>query len=222
MPKLWHQVKHQFTWLINSRLVVVNVLVLFVAILLLLLVLSVAKVKPPQQVVSITPINDTTDSVSLTTTTPGLVSKQTSLPSDEAASVVIVDKPWSDETPQWPVAGKVMLAYGWQIHPVFNDWRYHRGLDIATAPGERVIAALSGIVVSSGEARHTGLTVVIASGGRQISYGCLSRTLLKANQKVFQGEVIGFTGQSPGEPYPHLHIGLKVDDDDQDPQKIFY
>ena len=225
MPKLWNQVKQWFTCSVNKRLLAVNVLVLIVAIMLLFLVLPAATVKPPQQVVSITPITniaDSVDTVPSTVVTTALASEQPSSSSEVAAPVAIIDKPWRDERPQWPLSsGQVILAYGWQLHPVFNDWRYHTGLDIAAAPGQCVTAALSGIVVTSGEAKHTGLTVVIASGSRQISYGCLSRTMLKTDKKVSQGEVIGFTGQSSDEPYPHLHIGLKVDDDYQDPQKLF-
>ncbi len=67
----------------------------------------------------------------------------------------------------------------------------------------------------------TGLTVTISSGRRQFSYGCLSRTVLSVGQKISQGEVIGFAGQSLAEPYPHLHIGFQLDGEYQDPEKIF-
>lgn len=211
MPKLWDQAKRRFTWSINSRMVAVNLLVLFAAILLLFISLSAAALKPPQQVVSIMPIDPPADSVPAASATPG-----------PQATPVAVDKPWrEDETPQRPLLGEVSLAYGWQFYPVFNDWRYHTGMDIAAVPGQSVTAVLSGIVVTSGEGKTTGLTVVISSGRRQVSYGCLSRTTLSVGQTVTQGEVIGFTGQSLDEPYPHLHIDFKLDDEYQDPQKLF-
>jgi murein DD-endopeptidase MepM/ murein hydrolase activator NlpD len=223
MPKLWDQAKQRFTGVINSRMVALNVLVLFTAILLVFLSLSAVALKPPQPAVSITAIADpTTDPVSAAPATTVAASEQPSLPASKAA-VVAVDKPWrEDERPQRPLAGEVSLAYGWQFYPQFNDWRYHTGMDIAAAPGQSVTAVLSGIVITSGEAKQTGLTVVISSGRRQISYGCLSRTTLSVGQKIAQGEVVGFTGQSQAEPDPpHLHIGFKLDDEYQDPQKLF-
>ncbi len=222
MLKLWDQAKRRFAWPINSRMVAVNVLVLFVAILLGFLSLSAA-LKPPQQTVSITPIAPpTADLVPAAAATPVEASESPSSLSVQEAAPVVVDKSWrEDETPRRPLSGEISLAYGWQFYPLFNDWRYHTGIDIAAAPGQSVTAVLSGTVVTSGEAKQTGLTVVISSGHRQIIYGCLSRTTLSVGQKVAQGEVIGFTGQSQAEPYPHLHIGFKLDDEYQDPQKLF-
>ncbi|MBU2698941.1 murein DD-endopeptidase MepM/ murein hydrolase activator NlpD [Sporomusaceae bacterium BoRhaA] len=147
---------------------------------------------------------------------------QNSDPEPSRAIVAVVeDKPWLHEKPRLPLAGKLRLAYGWEIHPVFGDWRFHTGIDFDAMPSEAVTAVMSGIVTSSCEEKHTGLTVTIESGPRQFIYGSLVRTPLKVGAKVAQGEVIGYTGQCTDEPYDHLHLGLKVGEDYEDPQKLF-
>lgn len=141
--------------------------------------------------------------------------------SSSAAIPAAEDKPWLHETPRPPLAGNLRLAYGWQIHPVFGDWRFHTGIDLDATQGEAVTASLSGSVTVCGEEKHTGLTVIIQSGPRQFIYGSLARTPLKVGQKVTQGETIGYAGQCTAEPYDHLHLSLKIGEDYEDPRKVF-
>lgn len=176
--------------------------------------------KTPQQAVSPPPAS-TSKALSAQ---PAAASQQTTPNVSEPSHVIIAaaeDKPWLHEKPRPALAGKLRLAYGWQIHPVFGDWRFHTGIDLDATPSEAVTAVLSGIVTACGEEKHTGLTVTIKSGPRQFIYGSLVRTPLRVGQKIAQGEVIGYTGQCTTEPYDHLHLSLKVGEDYEDPQKVF-
>lgn len=45
-----------------------------------------------------------------------------------------------------PVSGRVAVAFGWRRDPVFSDFRFHPGVDLAGRAGERVKAAYPGQV----------------------------------------------------------------------------
>jgi len=65
--------------------------------------------------------------------------------------------------------------FGWRKHPVYQDWRYHTGVDIGAPEGASVSAALSGKVVQLDSARELGLYVVIEHpNGIKTKYGHLT------------------------------------------------
>lgn len=108
-----------------------------------------------------------------------------------------------------PLAGEAKLAFGWQPHPVYGDWRYHPGVDIAAAPGGRVKAAFVGRVTDVYEDSQFGLTVVVEGGGYSVYYGSLAAAHVEKGERVPAGTVIGVVGQSRSEPYHHLHLAVK-------------
>ncbi len=122
----------------------------------------------------------------------------------------------------WPVKGEVNQAFGWQFHPVFNDWRYHPGIDISAADGTFVQAMLSGRISDIFTDNKTGLTVVIVSGKYTIGYGSLDtiNVSLKKGSYVNRGDKIGTVGSCATEPYTHLHLTIKEKDQYLDPRKI--
>lgn len=102
----------------------------------------------------------------------------------------------------WPTQGTLTSGYGWR-------WgRMHRGIDIAAPIGTPVVAAASGVVVSSGwDSGGYGNKVDIRHpDGSVTRYAHNSRLLVRAGQDVRQGQLIsemGSTGRSTG---PHLHF----------------
>ncbi len=122
--------------------------------------------------------------------------------------------------PLRPAAGAVKQAFGWQLHPLYGDWRYHPGVDIAVPAGSAVKAMWSGRVADVyGDPRY-GLTVVVAGGGHTVYYGSLAAAKVDKNQQVAAGTVIGTAGEAPAEPYPHLHLAVKDGDKYIDPQEV--
>ncbi len=124
------------------------------------------------------------------------------------------------EIPRWPIKGEILVDRGWRIHPVFNDWRYHNGIDIKGREGQQVVAALSGEVEDVYTDRTSGLTVVIKSRGYTFYYGCLSGVSVDKNSKIQAGVKVGTAGSSSAEPYPHLHLAVKKGDKYIDPREI--
>ena len=123
------------------------------------------------------------------------------------------------ERPLRPVPGAICLAYGWQIHPVFGDWRYHHGSDFLAREGEPIQAMWSGRISRIIRDKHNGLTVTVTSENKEVNYGSLLNTTLAIGRQIKQGDIMGTVGSSPDEPYPHLHLDIKVDGLFRDPEE---
>lgn len=101
----------------------------------------------------------------------------------------------------------VSSSYGWRVHPIYGDRRFHAGTDIGAPVGATVIAVADGVVIEAGWKGGYGKTVVIDHGsGVRTLYGHNSSLDVQAGQTVKVGQVIarvGSTGDSTG---PHLHF----------------
>ncbi|MBF2612551.1 peptidase M23 [Listeria monocytogenes] len=112
---------------------------------------------------------------------------------------------------------QVSSGFSDRVNPVTGIQESHKGLDFAQQIGTEILAADDGIVVFSGYgASGSGFggygNVVLIEHKKNKEwtlYGHQSMLLVKNNQKVKQGQVIGkvgSTGQSTG---PHLHFEIR-------------
>lgn len=120
-------------------------------------------------------------------------------------------------------SGTITQGFGWQLHPLYQDWRYHNGLDISGGEGQIVPALLSGEVIDVVTDRQYGLTVAVKSGKYIIYYGSLASAAVQKNSLIKTGKPIGSMGISAAEPEPHLHLSVRTYDSKQliDPGDIF-
>lgn len=128
--------------------------------------------------------------------------------------------PAGPQAPRRPVRGEVRLAFGWQIHPLYGDWRYHPGVDIAVPEGSPVRAMWAGKVTDVYEDRLYGLTVAVAGGGYTVLYASLAEARVEKGRTVAAGAVVGTAGAAWSEPFPHLHLTVKDGERYVDPQEI--
>ncbi|MBK5245817.1 MAG: peptidoglycan DD-metalloendopeptidase family protein [Peptostreptococcaceae bacterium] len=88
---------------------------------------------------------------------------------------------------------------------------YHRAIDLALPVGNRIRASDGGTVISAGYSGSYGYVVRINHGGNRVTlYAHCSKILVKAGEKVYQGQHIansGNTGRSTG---PHVHFEVIV------------
>lgn len=102
-------------------------------------------------------------------------------------------------------------SFGWRTHPISGSRRFHSGVDIGAPMGAPVVAAGSGIIISSGWLGGYGKAVVIQHNGvQQTLYGHLSEVFVQPGQRIEQGTVIGRVGSTGNSTGPHLHFEARV------------
>jgi Peptidase family M23 len=102
-------------------------------------------------------------------------------------------------------------GFGWRTHPITGSRRFHSGVDIGAPMGAPVVAAGTGIVMSSGWLGGYGKAIVIQHNGvQQTLYGHLSEVFVQAGQRIEQGTVIGRVGSTGNSTGPHLHFETKI------------
>jgi murein DD-endopeptidase MepM/ murein hydrolase activator NlpD len=109
------------------------------------------------------------------------------------------------------VGSPVTSEFGWRIHPISGDRRFHSGLDLAAAAGTSVLAVTAAQVQSAGRNGGYGLAIVLqdATGNTQMLYGHLSEILVQPRQWVQPGQVIGEVGSTGNSTGPHLHFEVR-------------
>jgi murein DD-endopeptidase MepM/ murein hydrolase activator NlpD len=101
-----------------------------------------------------------------------------------------------------------------RFDPPLRPWLAgHRGVDLSTAPAERVRAAGAGTVVFAGEVAGRGVVSLAHPGGLRTTYEPLTATVAVGEQ-VALGDPIGLLAAGhPGCPAPAcLHWGLRRGD----------
>ncbi|WP_396122476.1 M23 family metallopeptidase [Cyanobium sp. CH-040] len=116
-----------------------------------------------------------------------------------------------------PVIGSALntSGFGFRLHPILGSWLMHAGIDLAAPTGTPVVAALTGRVVSSGNAGGYGLAIELEHDNprRRTLYAHLSELYVKPGDRVRQGEVIGRVGSTGLSTGPHLHFELRLPGD---------
>ena len=107
--------------------------------------------------------------------------------------------------------GRLSCGFGPRKAPTKGASTNHPGVDWSTPVGTSVAASCGGTVSKAGWASGYGYCVFIEhEDGKQTRYGHLSKVLVKAGQKVKQGEKIALSGNTGVSTGPHLHFEIRV------------
>lgn len=120
----------------------------------------------------------------------------------------------------WPLAEKGTLTsdYGYRMHPIFNERRFHTGVDLALSAGEPVKAVADGVVIVAGDVAGYGNTVIIDHGLNLTTfYGHNSRLLVSVGDKINRGDLIALIGSTGISTGPHLHFEVRDNNIHVDP-----
>ncbi len=121
-----------------------------------------------------------------------------------------------------PVSGQVIAGYGFNYSQVFNDFRFHDGVDLSVQRDMPVAAVLAGKVSTVEYNQLYGYRVTLDHGsGWQTRYANLAKVSVKKGEQVKQGEklgVIGDPGSAEAHRGTHLHLELLLDKNPVDPR----
>lgn len=107
--------------------------------------------------------------------------------------------------------GRLSSGFGRRNAPTKGASSYHKGIDWATPIGTAVMASCDGVVTKAGWGSGYGYVVYIDHGdGRQTRYGHLSKVLVKAGQRVSQGQKIALSGNTGRSTGPHVHFEILI------------
>jgi septal ring factor EnvC (AmiA/AmiB activator) len=113
---------------------------------------------------------------------------------------------------QLPVKGSVISNYGQQKQPDLNTYVFNSGIDISASFGEPIRAASFGTVIYIGNVKGYGDIIILDHGGNVVTlYAHLSKVLVKLNEQISKGQIIGQVGTSGGVPTPRLHFEVRVE-----------
>ena len=111
-----------------------------------------------------------------------------------------------------PVKGILTSGFGVRKDPITGRRSFHPAIDIAAPPGRPVHAPADGIVTRAGRIGGLGNAVFISHGfGITTRFGHMSRLAVEPGQKVKQGDVIGYVGETGRATGYHLHYEVRVD-----------
>lgn len=104
----------------------------------------------------------------------------------------------------WPVQGTVMSPFG------IRNGRRHDGVDIKSRAGTPIKAADHGRVVYAGSMRGYGNLILVRHAGNFFTaYAHNSANLVREQQTVKKGAIIGKVGKTGRASGPHLHFEVR-------------
>ncbi len=116
----------------------------------------------------------------------------------------------------WPTSGTITSNFGYRSGGVGST--NHKGLDIATAHGSNILAADGGEVIYADWMSGYGYLVQVQHDNGDVTYYAhCSQLLVSVGQRVYQGELIAYVGNTGVSSGSHLHFEVRVGDTPQNP-----
>ena len=113
----------------------------------------------------------------------------------------------------WPIDRSKMRnkigAFGYRVHPVYRQWRFHSGVDMPGRIGDPIYATGDGVVESVDRSRARygyGTQILINHGyGYKTRYAHLNKLLVEKGDTITRGQLIAEMGNTGVSTSPHLH-----------------
>jgi murein DD-endopeptidase MepM/ murein hydrolase activator NlpD len=110
-----------------------------------------------------------------------------------------------------------------RLHPILQTIRAHKGIDYGAPTGTPIRAVADGTVEFAGQQNGYGNVVVLKhQGSYSTAYGHMNGFApnIRKGVRVFQGETIGFVGQTGLATGPHLHYEFRVNGQQINPETV--
>ena len=127
---------------------------------------------------------------------------------------------------EMPVGGGVTSPYGYRTHPIYGYWGLHDGVDFGGGCDQPIVAAESGVVVSSYWSDVYGNRLIVdhgalAGAGVATMYNHASRYTVTSGTRVDRGEIIGYVGDTGWSTACHLHFTVMANGKAVNPADYF-
>lgn len=139
-----------------------------------------------------------------------------------ARRMVVISDGWRQKF-IWPAIGRISGVFGSQRIYAGEPGAPHNGVDVAGGAGAPVYAPANGVVTLAAAGPFTlegNLLMIDHGGGLNSAFLHLSRIDVKPGDIVRQGQPIGAIGMTGRATGPHLHWGMKWNDERIDPATL--
>lgn len=109
--------------------------------------------------------------------------------------------------------------YGYRTDPFQGRRKNHKGLDIRGPVGTPIYATADGFVKTSKWFSGYGNFIELDHGNKiSTRYGHMSKLIVKSNQRVSKGDIIGLMGSTGRSTGSHLHYEVRIEGEPVNPQ----
>ena len=108
-----------------------------------------------------------------------------------------------------PLAGAVTSGFGYRLHPIAGEEKFHYGVDMEASEGDAIRAFADGTVGVVARSSQLGNYVTVNhAGGFSTLYAHCRQVTATAGQTVHCGDILAEVGQTGAATGPHLHFEL--------------
>ena len=120
----------------------------------------------------------------------------------------------------WPAEGRIVAAFGEQVHPRFGTRTFRSGIDIQAEEGTEILAVYSGQVVYTGWFKGYGNLIILDHGNDYYTlYAHAAEIRVREGDEVRQGQVIGTVGDTGSLAGSRLYFEVRYQGKPQDPAR---
>lgn len=120
----------------------------------------------------------------------------------------------------WPTEGRIIAAFGAQVHPRFGTRTFRNGVDIEANGGREVAAVFGGHVIYTGWFKGYGNLIILDHDNEYYTlYAHMADIGVKEGDDVRQGQRIGTVGDTGSLEGPRLYFEVRYQGKPQDPEQ---
>lgn len=114
--------------------------------------------------------------------------------------------------------------YGYRVHPIYQIWSMHDGIDFSAALGTDIFSTAEGTITKIKRSKHGyGNEVIIThKNGYSTRYAHLNEIHIEEGQRVSKNTCVGTVGTTGLSTGPHLHYEVLLNNKSIDPMSFTY
>jgi len=108
--------------------------------------------------------------------------------------------------------GRITSKFGFRVHPITKEKKFHNGVDIGCAEGTAVYSPVDAIVAQAYNHKTGGNTLILrcADTNDRYAFAHLKEILVEPNKRIKKGTLIAYSGDTGASTGAHLHFGRAV------------